>query len=33
MASHTGDLRLSLFLIQAMFIHVGEDAGTAFSEE
>lgn len=29
-ASHAGDLRLSLFLLQAVFIHVGEDAGTAF---
>lgn len=30
--SHTGDLRLSLILLQAAFIHVGEDAGTSFSE-
>lgn len=30
--SHTGDLRLSLILLQAVFIHVGEDAGASFSK-
>lgn len=30
--SHTGDLRRPLILLQAVFIHVGEDAGTSFSE-
>lgn len=30
--SHTGDLRRPLILLQAVFIHVGEDAGTSLSE-
>lgn len=30
--SHTGDLRLSLILLQAVFVHVGEDAGTSLPE-
>lgn len=33
LASHAGDLGLPLFLLQAVFIHVGQRAGTAVSEQ